>query len=86
VTTWWRDQVELACCQPVLKIAGKKQQQDESADVLLQVPGVLTVAEAQRFIDAAESAGFEHQGSRGPAYGEAFRWVQSWKPWCASQC
>eukprot|EP00775_Hariotina_reticulata_P005312 gene5312-5547_t len=40
---------------------------------MLLVPGVLTVAEAQRLIDAAEAAGFEHQGSRGPQFGEAFR-------------
>lgn len=38
-----------------------------------QVAGVLTVQEAQRFIDAAESLGFQHQSSRGAAYGEAFR-------------
>ena len=37
------------------------------------VPGVMTTAEAQRWVDAAEAAGFEHQGSRGAAYGEAFR-------------
>ena len=35
-----------------------------------QVEGVLTVAESQRFIDTAESIGFEHQSSRGPAFGE----------------
>jgi hypothetical protein len=38
-----------------------------------QVPGVLTPHEAQQFIDAAEGLGFEHQGSRGAAYGEAYR-------------
>ncbi|KIY94872.1 hypothetical protein MNEG_13090 [Monoraphidium neglectum] len=42
-------------------------------DHLFLVPGVLTVPEAQAFIDAAERAVFMHQGSRGAAYGEAFR-------------
>ncbi|GBF92159.1 2-oxoglutarate and Fe(II)-dependent oxygenase [Raphidocelis subcapitata] len=42
-------------------------------DQLMLVPGVLTVSEAQALIDAAERAGFSHQGSRGAAYGEAFR-------------
>jgi hypothetical protein len=37
------------------------------------VPGVLSLAESQAFIDAAERIGFQHQGSRGAAYGEAFR-------------
>jgi hypothetical protein len=40
---------------------------------LLQVPGLLSIPEAQAFIDAAEALGFQHQSSRGPAYGEAFR-------------
>jgi hypothetical protein len=39
----------------------------------MQVSGVLTVPECQAFIDAAESLGFQHQGSGGPAAGEAFR-------------
>ncbi len=34
---------------------------------------MLTIQEAQRFIDAAEGMGFKHQSSRGPAFGEAFR-------------
>lgn len=38
-----------------------------------QVPGVLSVTEAQKFIDVAEQQGFQHQSSRGPAFGEAFR-------------
>lgn len=37
------------------------------------VPGVLSQAEAARFVETAEARGFEHQGSRGPKYGEAFR-------------
>jgi hypothetical protein len=41
--------------------------------VVPQVPGVLSLHEAQQFIDAAEGLGFEHQGSRGAAYGEAYR-------------
>lgn len=36
-----------------------------------QVEGCLTPQEAQRFIETAESIGFQHQGSRGAAYGEA---------------
>lgn len=47
-----------------------------------QVPGALSIAEAQAFIDGAERAGFEHQGSRGAAYGEAFRCAHS----CACLC
>lgn len=35
--------------------------------------GCLSEQEARRFIDAAESIGFQHQGSRGAAFGEAFR-------------
>lgn len=34
------------------------------------VDGVLTVEEAERIVEAAESTGFEHQSSRGPAFGE----------------
>lgn len=41
--------------------------------MLQQVPGVLTPAEASGFVAAAEALGFSHQGSRGPAFGEAFR-------------
>lgn len=39
----------------------------------LQVSGVLSIPECQGFIDAAERLGFQHQGSGGPAAGEAFR-------------
>lgn len=35
-----------------------------------QVQGVLTPSEASRLIQAAETRGFEHQGSRGAAFGE----------------
>ncbi|BDA40651.1 hypothetical protein COCOBI_01-3040 [Coccomyxa sp. Obi] len=40
---------------------------------IFTLDGVLTADEAQRLIEAAESRGFEHQGSRGPAFGEAVR-------------
>jgi len=36
----------------------------------VKVEGVLTITESQQFIDAAERTGFEHQSSRGPAFGE----------------
>lgn len=34
---------------------------------------MLSVDEAEIFVKASESIGFQHQGSRGAAYGEAFR-------------
>ncbi|MBA0684630.1 hypothetical protein Goari_026207, partial [Gossypium aridum] len=37
------------------------------------VQNFFTPAESKAFIKAAESAGFEHQGSLGPAKGEAYR-------------
>ncbi|KAL4539192.1 hypothetical protein Ndes2526B_g02548 [Nannochloris sp. 'desiccata'] len=40
---------------------------------MLTMEGCLTPDEASKFIKAAESIGFQHQGSRGAAYGEAFR-------------
>lgn len=40
---------------------------------ILQVDGVLTEAEAARFVETAERNGFEHQGSWGAAFGEAHR-------------
>lgn len=40
---------------------------------MFTVEGVLTLQEAQGFIDAAEALGFSQQGSRGSAFGEAFR-------------
>jgi len=39
----------------------------------LQIPGCLTRQEAEKFVAAAESAGFQHSTSRGPAYGEVRR-------------
>ena len=36
----------------------------------MQLPGCLTVQEAQQFVAAAEAVGFQHSTSRGPAYGE----------------
>lgn len=59
---------------PVLvKLTPKKLRPQEVNDHMVLVPGVLNVAEAQQLINAAEACGFEHQSSRGPAYGEAFR-------------
>ena len=50
------------------------QQQKELFDTVrvtcFQVDGVLTTAEAARFVETAERNGFEHQGSRGAAFGE----------------
>lgn len=40
---------------------------------MVQVPGCLTQEEAAKFVTVAESVGFQHSTSRGPAYGEAFR-------------
>lgn len=37
------------------------------------MPNFLTSFESKRFIDAAESLGFAHQGSLGQTRGEAFR-------------
>eukprot|EP00878_Enallax_costatus_P004211 GHUV01004441.1.p1 GENE.GHUV01004441.1~~GHUV01004441.1.p1 ORF type:complete len:263 (+),score=95.62 GHUV01004441.1:156-944(+) len=56
-----------------LKLTHKKLKAEVIGTHMLLVPGVLTVPEAQKFIDAAESQGFQHHSSRGPAYGEAFR-------------
>lgn len=38
-----------------------------------QIPNFFTAFESNAFIEVAESLGFTHQGSRGPAYGEAYR-------------
>lgn len=40
---------------------------------LFTIPNFFTAAEAKAFVEVAESLGFTHQGSRGPAYGEAYR-------------
>ncbi|EHA8588614.1 hypothetical protein COCNU_scaffold005961G000070 [Cocos nucifera] len=40
---------------------------------LFTIPNFFTAAEAKAFIEAAESVGFVHQGSLGPAKGEAYR-------------
>ncbi|XP_059304880.1 uncharacterized protein LOC132056619 isoform X1 [Lycium ferocissimum] len=40
---------------------------------LITVQNFFTPAESQAFVKAAESLGFVHQGSLGPAYGEAYR-------------
>ncbi|CAA7391822.1 unnamed protein product [Spirodela intermedia] len=42
-------------------------------DDLFTVPNYLTPHEVKGFIEAAESSGFSHQGSLGPARGEAYR-------------
>lgn len=44
-----------------------------SCSFQLQVPNFLTTFESKRFVEAAESLGFAHQGSLGPTRGEAFR-------------
>jgi hypothetical protein len=59
---------------PSFRISHKKLRPQEVNDHMLVVPGVLSVQEAQQLIDAAEACGFEHQSSRGPAFGEAFRY------------
>lgn len=40
---------------------------------LITVPNFFTSSESKAFIQAAESLGFVHQGSLGPAHGEAYR-------------
>ncbi|KAL6005533.1 hypothetical protein ACLOJK_006100 [Asimina triloba] len=40
---------------------------------LFTVQNFFTAAESKAFVEAAESIGFAHQGSLGPAHGEAFR-------------
>ncbi|CAE6220384.1 unnamed protein product [Arabidopsis arenosa] len=40
---------------------------------LFTVENCLTSDESKAFVKIAESLGFTHQGSRGPAYGEAYR-------------
>ncbi|KAG0498837.1 hypothetical protein HPP92_003528 [Vanilla planifolia] len=40
---------------------------------LFTIPNFLTACEAKAFIEAAEAIGFTHQGSLGPANGEAYR-------------
>lgn len=39
----------------------------------MQVQNFLSSIESQAFVKVAESVGFVHQGSLGPAYGEAYR-------------
>ncbi|GAQ86901.1 2-oxoglutarate (2OG) and Fe(II)-dependent oxygenase superfamily protein [Klebsormidium nitens] len=40
---------------------------------LFTVQGVFSEAECHRFVEAAETRRFQHQGSRGPKFGEAYR-------------
>ncbi|CAL5225451.1 g8270 [Coccomyxa viridis] len=44
-----------------------------SAQAIILVKGVLSASEAKAVVAAAERIGFEHQGSKGPANGEAVR-------------
>ncbi|EFN58883.1 hypothetical protein CHLNCDRAFT_50409 [Chlorella variabilis] len=53
--------------------SGLKAQHLLPDDCMVQVPGCLTQEEAAKFVTVAESVGFQHSTSRGPAYGEAFR-------------
>jgi hypothetical protein len=66
-------QQQAPLAQLPFKLAPKKLRAQEINDHMVVVPGVLTTQEAQQLINAAETAGFEHQSSRGPAFGEAFR-------------
>ena len=63
-----------ASCQPLLQALKGPQQHKELCDSVrmtrVKVDGVLTEAEAARFVETAERNGFEHQGSRGAAFGE----------------
>ncbi|ONK73047.1 uncharacterized protein A4U43_C04F26590 [Asparagus officinalis] len=40
---------------------------------LFTIPNFFTTIEAKSFVEVTETLGFTHQGSRGPAYGEAYR-------------
>jgi hypothetical protein len=65
---------------PQLKLTPKHLDAQVVNEHMLLVPGVLTVAEAQRLIDVCEARGLTHQSSRGPAFGEAFRCVRRCGP------
>lgn len=54
--------------------AGLKPQSLLAEDFMIAIPGCLTTKEAEQFIAAAEAVGFQHQSSRGPAYGEVRCW------------
>lgn len=41
--------------------------------LIIQVQNFFTPVESKAFVKAAEAIGFVHQGSLGPAYGEAYR-------------
>lgn len=41
--------------------------------ILLQIANFFSSIESKAYVEAAESIGFVHQGSQGPAKGEAFR-------------
>lgn len=49
----------------------------------MQIPGVLTRQEADKFVAAAEAVGFQHSTSRGAAYGEV-RGTRRRCPWRAA--
>lgn len=58
---------------PIIKAKKDLQVNGLKSSNLFTIPNYLTAAESKAFIEAAEKIGFSHQGSRGPAYGEAYR-------------
>ncbi|XP_021765213.1 uncharacterized protein LOC110729736 [Chenopodium quinoa] len=58
---------------PVIKPKHKLQINFLKGNDLITVPNFLTPFESEAFVKAAESLGFVHQGSLGPAKGEAYR-------------
>ncbi|XP_010693445.2 uncharacterized protein LOC104906402 isoform X1 [Beta vulgaris subsp. vulgaris] len=58
---------------PAIKPKHKLQLNYLKGNDLITVPNFFTSSESKAFIKSAESLGFTHQGSLGPAKGEAFR-------------
>lgn len=58
---------------PVIKAKHKLQFNHLKGNDLITVPNFFTSFESAAFVKAAESIGFVHQGSLGPAKGEAYR-------------
>ncbi|KAI5083299.1 hypothetical protein GOP47_0003042 [Adiantum capillus-veneris] len=58
---------------PNVKLKQDLQVQRLKSLALFTVPNILSAAECDAFIKYAEELGFSHQGSLGPAKGEAFR-------------
>ncbi|KAL3834522.1 hypothetical protein ACJIZ3_009258 [Penstemon smallii] len=58
---------------PTIKSKSNLQINRLKGDDLFTIPSYLTSAESKAFINVAESIGFVHQGSLGPAKGEAYR-------------